>query len=156
MFRLPLLIGLIIVLILFIVIQSRIPNQGTLNSREQRNLEPTSTPAKNPTPTRTSIPSPVADSNAPISLDSFVYPSSNLLNRTESRLILESSDDPKTIAGWYRSIIEKEFNARSFVQTEVNDNILYRLVGREGDTQYSIEIRKERNESSSTITVTKR
>lgn len=130
----------------------------------QPTLTPTSTPT--PKPTSSPIPKPSESSsnvevkqevkddsstNVNFNLSDFRYPDSSQLESTD-RLVLESSDDPKTITDWYKDKIRNlGFKSKSFVQTSTNGNILNKLVGASSNKQVKVEIEKKADESKSRI-----
>lgn len=80
---------------------------------------------------------------APDSSSDFQYPGSRMVEKSAGSTSYESPDDPQTITNWYRRKIESlGMPATSFIQTNTNGNILNKLIGAKGSSQWSVEITK--------------
>jgi hypothetical protein len=87
-------------------------------------------------------------------LNDFFYPGATQISSHDNELKLESSDDPSKITDWYKSKIESlDMNAKSFVNTKTNGNVLNKLVGDNGDLEVRVEISKKENETKVKISV---
>lgn len=165
-------LGVLIVILLIIVIAER----GILNQSKVRKIK--TLIQKTPTPKSSLSPAPTAEekigqdffsqSNSPTptffqnnnsnfqntDASGFIYPGSTAGNKNGNRLILESSDNPKTITEWYKNKIEAlGMKATSFVQTNTNNNVLNKLVASNGEQEISIEIKKESSSLTTGISV---
>jgi len=115
---------------------------------------PTPTPQKDAnlptiTPTPTLQP-PEKDANL-----LWQYPNSSIITKSETALILESNGDVDAITDWYKEKIKAMgMNAKSFVVTKTNGNVLNKLVGDNGNIEIRVEISKSAGESTVRIVVT--
>lgn len=111
---------------------------------------PTETPIPTLFPTFTPIPTQTSQNQTAPDLQNFVYPGSQKINGT----IYEHSDNPQTITDWYKNKI-RDFgmNAKSFVQTNTNGNVLNKLVGSNGQLTITVEI-ENKNSQKTKITLT--
>lgn len=81
-------------------------------------------------------------------LNNFIYPNSYLVNTNEGVLIFETDDNPSKVTDWYKGKIkESGMKTTSFVQTNVNGNILNRMAGNNNENTISIEINKKSADS---------
>lgn len=118
-------------------------------------ISPTNQPTLTlaPTVTSTSAPSSVP-SPTQSNINSFIYPGSIKVSGERNSLVLQSTDDPQAITNWYKEKINSiGMNAKSFVQTNANGNILNKLVGAKSGFKISIEISKKSNEENVKISV---
>lgn len=107
-----------------------------------------------PTPLPTRTPSVSDEPQTNTTLDNFIYPGSEAVNSSDSSLLLRSSDETENITNWYKEKITSEhMNAKSFVATKTNGNILNKLVGANGELEIVVEIKKEPVKNYSDITV---
>ena len=142
---------LLVILVLIIFAVSLIQEEG-LGSKQiqKKNIM---TPI--PTPTPISIPTSIPSTSTPIpssqiNMSSFVYPGSIILNQSGDEMTLQSTDDPQAITNWYKEkITGMGMNAKSFVQTNTNGNVLNKLIGAKAGFKVKIQIEKN---SSSNIT----
>jgi len=157
---------LLVILIIVLITVSLIQKEGLSNKQiQKKNIMipistptpiqsgPTQTPIPTPIPTLlpfTSIPIPSSQRN----MLSFVYPGSIILNQSGNEATLQSTDDPQAITNWYKEkIISAGVNAKSFVTTNTNGNILNKLAGAKSGFKISVEISKKSNESVVKISV---
>ena len=102
------------------------------------------------TPTPKSSPSSTPASNSQPAAGDWIYPNSTQLEANKWR----SSDDPQVITNWYKSKIEAlGMNAKSFVQTNTNGQVLNKLVAANGNSKISVEISKSSADSQTSILV---
>lgn len=159
-----LLIILFIIIILASFIQGNILNKNktkiTKNNLPAPSLIPSKTPTVTISPTVTvykknSIPNPTqSSSNSDQDLSSYRYPNSSVKEESGSRLSMESSNDPNTITNWYKDkITSLGMNAKSFVQTNTNGNVLNKLVAAKSGFKISVEVSKKSNEEKVEISV---
>lgn len=112
---------------------------------------PTLIPTVIPTVLPTSIPTPPP---VKTNINSFIYPNSVKISIDASSVILQSSDNPQIITNWYKEkITSMGMNAKSFVQTNTNGNVLNKLVAANSDLKVSVTISRKNNQSSAEITV---
>ncbi|OGH14867.1 MAG: hypothetical protein A2860_00705 [Candidatus Levybacteria bacterium RIFCSPHIGHO2_01_FULL_37_33] len=145
---------LLVILVLIIFAVSLIQEEG-LGSKQiqKKNIM---TPI--PTPTPISIPTSIPSTSTPIpssqiNMSSFVYPGSIILNQSGDEMTLQSTDDPQAITNWYKEkITGMGMNAKSFVQTNTNGNVLNKLIGAKAGFKVKIQIEKN---SSGNITAIK-
>ena len=145
---------LLVILVLIIFAVSLIQEEG-LGSKQiqKKNIM---TPI--PTPTPISIPTSIPSTSTPIpssqiNMSSFVYPGSIILNQSGDEMTLQSTDDPQAITNWYKEkITGTGMNAKSFVQTNTNGNVLNKLIGAKAGFKVKIQIEKN---SSGNITAIK-
>ncbi|OGH39316.1 MAG: hypothetical protein A3B44_02435 [Candidatus Levybacteria bacterium RIFCSPLOWO2_01_FULL_38_21] len=146
---------LLVILVLVLFAASLIQKEGLGSKQTQKKniMVPTPTPTPIPIPTSipsTSTPTPFFQ----INMSSFIYPGSTILNQSEDKMTLQSSDDPQAITNWYKEkITSMGMNAKSFVQTNTNGNILNKLAGANGSINVSIEISKQNSESKTVIKI---
>lgn len=113
--------------------------------------EPTVTPTLAPTVTPTAVPVPAQ----PVSfLLSWRYPDSSVISQTDTSLTLSSNTDPKVIVNWYKDRIKSEnFHATSMIQTSTNGKILDKIVAADGTREVRIEINRDAGSNTAGITV---
>lgn len=105
------------------------------------------TPAANAPATSTTNPS------LP-SLNIYAYPGAKTKSQTGEKLELESNDSPEKITDWYKKKINAlNFNAKSFAQTNTNDNILNKLSAAKPGEKLDITIKKDQTTSNVLIVV---
>lgn len=116
----------------------------------------TNTPTPKNTPTNTSTPTPTPTSiNVPsISLSDYKYPNSSVVSSDDNSLLLNSTDDTDKITDWYQDKIRSlGMNAKTFVKTKTNDNVLNKLVGAKPGLEVRVEITKNSGDSAAKITI---
>ena len=150
---------LLVILIIVLIAVSFVQREGLSNKQVQKKniMTPAPIPTQTPIPSQTStlilptstpVPSPQKD------MSSFVYPGSTILNQSGGEMTLQSTDDPQTITKWYKEkITSLNMNAKSFVQTNTNGNILNKLVAAKSGFKISVEISKKNNEGKTEISV---
>lgn len=159
-----LLLILIVILGIASFVQGNIFNKNKTKVIKNNLLAPSLIPSKTPTisilPTVTiykknSVPTTKQDTaNSGQDINSYKYPSSSVKEESGSRLSLESSDNPNTITNWYKEkIASLGMNAKSFVQTNTNGNILNKLAAAKSGFKISVEISKKNNEEKIEILV---
>lgn len=100
-----------------------------------------------PQPSDSPLPSPVSSSN-------YIYPGSNVLSSSPSKIEMQSKDDATKITNWYKDKIrELNFNAKSFSQTSTNGVIFNKLSAAKPEEKIEITIKKDQNTSNVSITV---
>lgn len=131
-------------------------NEEVLGEQTETPVSPTSTenptPTHPPTPTPTDIPrpTPTTEQHSQSNTQNFVYPGAIQTGNDGNMTRYESDDNPTTITDWYKNKIrEMNMNAKTFVTTNTNGNILNKLAGSNGNSNISIEI--EKHGSSKTI-----
>lgn len=104
-----------------------------------------------PSPTNTPTATPIPPTPTHITTNqNFIYPGMVKISDDGGMQNFESSDDPTVITNWYKEKIrESGMNAKTFVTTNTNGNILNKLAGSNGTTNMSVEI--EKRGSSKTI-----
>lgn len=114
--------------------------------------EATVTPV--PTQTHTFTEKPVMNNT----MDKYIYPGSEIVSSSSDSLFLRSSDDTNNITNWYKEkFFSEKINDTSSITekpTKPSEKILNKLVSADGDTEISVEIKKEESSSYSEITVT--
>lgn len=123
-------------------------------------LTPTETPPEEPTSTPhillSETPKPT---NAPVlssstNLDNFIYPNATIQSKSDTDIMLTSTDNTSTITSWYKTQIKNSgMNATSTVQTSTNDNIQNVLAGSSDTAHVHIEITKTASNSVTNIHV---
>ncbi len=99
---------------------------------------------------QTPTPSPIQNE-----LFNYQYPDSQILDSSNSYLLLGSSADSDVITDWYKDKIESEaMNVKTFVTTRANDKVLNKLVGADGNKELRVEISKDPGDSLVKISVT--
>lgn len=147
-------IKILLVFLIIIYITSLTQKDFLKSSRKptsiipETKIPPTNQPTLTLAPTVTSTPIPSSVPNPTQSnIDSFIYPGSIKVSGGENNLVLQSSDDPQVITNWYKEkITNMSMNAKSFVQTNTNGNVLNKLTGAKPGFKVSIEISKKSNE----------
>ena len=118
---------------------------------EEKEIDTTS-PTKKPSPTNFPIPTLSPQSS---DLSEYKYPNSQIVSSSSNSLFLESSDNSDSITDWYKQMLNSQgMNVKTFVMTKVNDQVLNKLVGADGNKEISVEISKESMSSSVKIFVT--
>jgi|SRR3972149_542561 len=118
------------------------------STQEESKISPTPTVGDTPS-TPTSTPAPSNNS-----LEKYIYPNATVTQSSDNNINLTTTDDPKVVTEWYRNkIIESGLSVRSFVTTSANNNILNKLAGADAESEISIEIKKDVNDSLVTISV---
>lgn len=107
-----------------------------------------------PTPTNPLTPTPKITTQPPLASipedtdNSLQYPNSLKIETRGNFSIYESTDPPDQITNWYKEKIKSmNMNAKSFVSTNTNGNILNKLVGVSGNNEIRVEISKNKNSS---------
>lgn len=109
-------------------------------------------PATAPTPTSTFAPTPSVPTHTPrpAADSSWQYPGSVVVGTMK----WESRDDAKKITEWYKSkLVARGANAKSFVQTETNGEVLNKLVAAGSNGKIAVEISKKMDNPVVTISV---
>src|SRR3989344_2539018 len=146
---------LLVILVLVLFAASLIQKEGLGSKQTQKKniMVPTPTPTPIPIPPSipsTSTPTPFFQ----INMSSFIYPGSTILNQSEDKMILQSTDDPQAITDWYKEkITSMGMNAKSFVQTNTNGNVLNKLAGAKSGFKISVEVSKKDNQEKTEISV---
>ena len=86
-------------------------------------------------------------------ISNLYYPGASVIGKTDGKIILESSDDPKKITDWYKQKIAVEMNVKSFVTTTTNGEVLNKLLGADGNKEIRVEITKKSNEQKVIVMV---
>lgn len=164
-------LAVLLIILGLVIAGQRIANQSNKNTEkataspsstptDSPSVTPTSSPTNNPpTPTSTSIPtdspSPTnAPANQSLNISDLKYPGATIINESESKLELESSDDPQKITDWFKDKIKsKNLNVTSFVQTSTNGNVLNKLVGANSNTELRVEITKQNDSQTVKISI---
>ncbi|OGG03275.1 hypothetical protein A2W14_00345 [Candidatus Gottesmanbacteria bacterium RBG_16_37_8] len=152
---------LIVLLILMVIVDSRF--QKETETLKKQNKETKISPTNTPTPT--AFPSPTIflpnDTPTPVvqnesNNNTLIYPNSTVISETGNLIVLQNNDDPQTITDWYKQKIESlNLNAKSYVVTNANGNVLNKLVGASGNMEVRVEIIKKASESIVEIKVGK-
>lgn len=144
---------LILVLVFLIFSRNSVSKQLTKkNSQGKPTVIKVETKTPTPTPTVIKIqnnvtPTEAVKQNQPVTDSTWIYPNSKQIENTGNALSLESSDDPGKITDWYKQKIESmRMNAKSFVQTKTNENVLNKLAAANGKEKIDIEIEQKAGE----------
>ena len=134
--------------------------KSLVDSANQQNTltipTPTVIPTLTPTVIPTNIPSPTISTKTKENVLDFFYPGATQISFDDDRLILESSDDPEEITDWYKEKFDSfGMRAKAFSQTNVNGNVVNKLVGDNGTIEIRVEITKKKNQQNSKIVVEK-
>lgn len=106
-------------------------------------------PSPKPTPSPTAKPK-----DSQVILSEFYYPNASQISGDNKSLNLQSGDNPDSITNWYKDKIRSlGMNAKSFVTTKTNDNVLNKLAGAGGGKEIKVEISKKSNETLTKISV---
>lgn len=114
---------------------------------------PTKVPTNSPTqmPTATTKPN---NNSSSFSLSGFQYPGASVNSSSQTRMELTTVDSPTTVTDWYKNKINSTgMNAKSFVTTSANDNVVNKLVAAGNGTEISVDITKSPSDSSVKIVV---
>lgn len=110
-------------------------------------------PSENEKLNQSAIPSPSPNFKQN-NISAFIYPNSTKISSEKNSIFLESTDDSQAITNWYKEkITGMGVNAKSFVQTNTNGNVLNKLVGANGVSQVAVEISKQNSESKTVIKI---
>lgn len=116
-----------------------------------------SSPTKAALPTSTSTPPTVTQKPNQNTMSDLIYPGSLIRNQTETALELESSNDPQSVTQWYKDTIDSmNMNVKSFSQNTVNGNTHNSLVSANNNTEIRVTITKNKSESTTKISVTRK
>lgn len=124
---------------------------------EVQRLEATAAPtpedeAETPTRAPTTQPTPKPTTPPAVNQGEFQYPGSTRVGSDDETVTYQSQDDSDRITDWYEEKIRSlGMNAKSFVKTRTNDNVLNKLVGADGSREVRVEISKPA--ASSTVTI---
>ena len=111
---------------------------------------PSPTPTPTPIPTPRLTPTPKTSPTPVAAATDWKYPNSAPAGDNE----WISSDDPKIITDWYKNKINAlGLNAKSFVQTSTNGNVLNKLAADNGALSVTVEITKSAADTQTTILV---
>lgn len=118
---------------------------------------PVPTSSNSPLPSNSEEPSTTPESTQTnnLGIDEWIYPGASVTSKSGASLSLETGDNTESVTDWYKEKVrEKGFNAKSFVTTKTNDNVLNKLSGAKEGQEVLIEIKKAPSETSAKITVT--
>jgi hypothetical protein len=103
--------------------------------------------------TPTTIPEPTVSSGS-INLSDFQYPGARIVASTDKSLSLESTDDPDKVSDWYKEKLkQKNYNAKSIVETSTNGMILNKFQASGSPGTVTIEITKDANSSTTSVKI---
>lgn len=151
---------LLVILVLIIFAVSLIQKEGLGSNQTPSTPIQTPIPASNAadaTPTSIPIPTSIPPTSTPVlshqkNIQSFIYPGSMILNQSGDKMTLQSSDESSDITNWYKEkITSLNMNAKSFVQTNTNGNVLNKLVG--ANAEFKVKIQIEKNSSSNVTAI---
>ena len=152
---------LVILLIIFFIAVLIQRNYSKDIRRESKNPSNTISPSVSPVPTSIPTLAPTArptilptSASGSTNINNFIYPNSQRISPGGNSIVLQSSDDPQAVTNWYKEkITGLGMNAKSFVQTNTNGNILNKLAGANKSINVSIEISKQNSESETVIKI---
>lgn len=79
-----------------------------------------------------------------ISIDSFIYPESVIVEQDEDSIYLTTSDEVETVTMWYEDMIKSlGLNINNFVRTEANGQVLNKMSGEAVDFSFTAVITSE-------------
>ena len=127
----------------------------------QLSPHPSPIPLNSPTPAVTPLSSPSVfnyqtpgSQSSSSNISDFKYPNSTEVNSSGNTLNLQSSDDPKNITDWYKNKIKDlNMNAKSFITTTTNGNVLNKLVGSNGKKEVRVDIEKSTASNTTNIAI---
>jgi len=151
----------VLLIIFYIAVLVQKNYSKSFQKPEKKVIVPTVSPTLTPFPTliQTAMPTVLPTSisvpkTSNANIDSFIYPNSSRVSIEENSVVLQSSDDPQAITNWYKEkITGLGMNAKSFVQTNTNGNVLNKLIAANSDLKVSMTISKKKNQSSTEIIV---
>jgi hypothetical protein len=148
-------VGTILVVITIVIVAAA---AGLLQTNKVENSVSFSSPSPAITPTASPTSFPTLSPRNNISnqrdISDYIYPNSRVNSRTHDSLDLTSTDNPDTIANWYKDRIKsKNMNVNTFVMTKSNDKVVDKLVGQSQSASVNIEINKEAGDSTVTMKV---
>ena len=159
-------VQILIFFIIIIIVASFVQKEGLSNKQIQKKniMTPALTPASNsadaiPTSAPSQSPTLIPSTSTPVpsaqkNISAFVYPGSIILNQSEDKMTLQSTDDPQAITNWYKEkLISLNMKAKSFVTTNTNGNILNKLVGAGNGLKVKIQIEKDNTSSTTAINI---
>lgn len=143
---------------------SKFANTKVQISQNINNVIATPTQISTVTPTSTSIPTiqPTKLSSAkPTMITSIsfikIYANSRIISQSDGSVAFESDDSPDVITTFYKSLIEQSGSkVTSFVTTKTNGNVLNKLAGVVDNQSIEIEIKREKTESKTLVTASKK
>src|SRR3990172_11371851 len=126
-------VGVVILIFAAGLVSSRITTKTEVNvTTNQQTQTPSPTTTSSPSISRETSASPIPtpkSTSAVVSSQAFQYPNSVQVRSENNSTTYESSDDPNLITNWYKDKIKSlNMNAKSFVTTKTNGNILNKLV----------------------------
>lgn len=90
----------------------------------------------------------------PHSIEEYVYPNSRTVKTLSEGLVLESTDSVQLITDWYKSRINAlDFNAKSFTQSNTNNETLSKISAAKPGENLEVTIKKDQTTSKVEITV---
>lgn len=88
------------------------------------------------------------------SLDSYIYPNSNMIAISTNEVVLISYDSPDSISGWYSQKIDSEnFSSKNVIKTNSNGFISDKISGQKDNAYVNVDIQKTPKENTSKITI---
>jgi len=132
------------------------------NKEENTEKKILSTPILTPVTKSTGFPTPSSFSKRQISIsraisksiNSFVYPGSEVKIIEINKVEMQSKSDPQVITDWYKEKIRGlGMRVNSFIQTNANGNVLNRLVSQNAEFKIDINITRKSNEENTRIEV---
>ncbi|MBI2074493.1 MAG: hypothetical protein HYT83_01505 [Candidatus Levybacteria bacterium] len=97
--------------------------------------------------------SPIVSQKQETTIDKFQYPGSEVLEKDNATLYLESQDDAQKITDWYRQKIKSIGMNATFIQTKDDGNILNKLRGANLEKKIEVKILTQNNRSATKINV---
>lgn len=145
-------LGIMAITIVSIIIttgKTEVQKKIVINKDIVEKFSPTPTNPLTPTPKITKIPTqPPLVSTPEKTGNSLQYPNSLKIETRGNFSIYESTNPPDQVTNWYKEKIKSmNMNAKSFVSTNTNGNILNKLVGVSGNNEIRVEISKNKNSS---------
>lgn len=145
-------------LVLALVVMGK--TQEIKTSEKQRIVaKDTPTPLLTPLPTQAennnsqgTLPTPTPKPT--LATSSFEYPNSRRIRVEGEIMVLETQDSPQVVTNWYKEKIRQlNMNAKSFVQTTTNGDVLNKLAGSDGKIEVRVEITKKKDQQVVMINV---
>lgn len=87
------------------------------------------------------------------SIDFLVYPSSRIISKSNTEVVLESDANTDEITDWYKGKIDEyDMNVTSTIKTTTNGNVLNKLSAAGSNLKVEIEISRSNSDSLTKIT----
>lgn len=147
--------GILIIVIILGITGILIVKKSVVSEQQEQIVSPGDSPAEiasvEQLASSSDLSSPIP---LPYSIEEYVYPNSRTVKTLSKGLVLESTDSVQLITDWYKSRINAlDFNAKSFTQSNTNNETLSKISAARPGENLEVTIKKDQTTSKVEITV---